>query len=105
MGYIRLRASGFRVYGFRLFMACEAKALGFRASGPGTRIARMQALKGILLGGSWVVISGVISKVTVLITHIRGLISPLITRHEPPKYMALSGSTYLRQDDDMDLES
>ena len=37
-----------------------------------------------LLGGSWVVISGVISRVTILITHIRGLITLLITTHEPP---------------------
>ena len=37
-----------------------------------------------LLGGSWVVISRVISRVTILITHIRGLITPLITTHEPP---------------------
>ena len=38
----------------------------------------------VLLGGSWVVISGVISRVTLLITHVRGLITPLITTHEPP---------------------
>ena len=40
-----------------------------------------------ILGGTWVVIiiSGVISKVTILITHIRGLITLLITTHEPPK--------------------
>ena len=37
-----------------------------------------------ILGGSWVVISGVISRVTTSITHIRGLITPLITTHEPP---------------------
>ena len=37
-----------------------------------------------LLGGSWVVISRVISGVTILITHIRGLITLLITTHEPP---------------------
>ena len=37
-----------------------------------------------VLGGSWVVISGVISRVTRLITHIRGLITLLITTHEPP---------------------
>ena len=36
------------------------------------------------LGGSWVVISGVRSKVTILITPIGGLITPLITTHEPP---------------------
>ena len=38
----------------------------------------------LLLGGSWAVISGVISRVTIVITHIRGLITPLITTHEPP---------------------
>ena len=37
-----------------------------------------------ILGGSWGVISGVISKATVIITHIRGLITPLMTTHEPP---------------------
>ena len=37
-----------------------------------------------LLGGSWVVISGVTSRVTIIITRIRGLITPLITTHEPP---------------------
>ena len=31
----------------------------------------------MVLGGSWVVISGVISKVTIIITHIRGLVTPL----------------------------
>ena len=37
-----------------------------------------------VLGGSWVFISGVVSGVTILLTHIRGLITPLITTHEPP---------------------
>ena len=37
-----------------------------------------------VLGGSWVVISGVISRVTILVTHIGGLITPLITTHKPP---------------------
>ena len=37
-----------------------------------------------ILGGSWVVKSGVISRVTTVITHIRGLITPLITTNEPP---------------------
>ena len=37
-----------------------------------------------LLGGSWVVISGVISRVSKVITHIKGLITLLITTHEPP---------------------
>ena len=34
--------------------------------------------------GSGVVITRVISKGTIIITHIRGLISPLIATHEPP---------------------
>ena len=37
-----------------------------------------------LLGGSWAVVTRVISRVTILITHIRGLITPLITTPEPP---------------------
>ena len=36
------------------------------------------------LGGSWVVISRVICRVTLIISRIRGLITPLITAHEPP---------------------
>ena len=38
----------------------------------------------VLLGGSWVVISGVISRITIVITRIRGLITLLITTHEHP---------------------
>ena len=38
----------------------------------------------MLLGGSWVVISRVITRVTILITLIRGPISLLITTPEPP---------------------
>ena len=34
--------------------------------------------------GSWLVISRVISRITIVITHITGLITPLITTHEPP---------------------
>ena len=36
------------------------------------------------LGGSWVVVSRVISRVTAVRTYIRGLITILITTHEPP---------------------
>ena len=36
------------------------------------------------LGGSWVAISGVLSRLTIVITHIRELITPHITTHEPP---------------------
>ena len=35
------------------------------------------------LGGSWVVTSGAISKVTILITLVGGLITPLLTALEP----------------------
>ena len=42
-----------------------------------------------LLGGPWVVISGVMSRVTTVITHTRGLITPLITSHEPPSTRTL----------------
>ena len=44
-----------------------------------------------LLGGSWVVIGRVISRVTILIAHIRGLITPLITTPEPPSRMQILG--------------
>ena len=36
-----------------------------------------------ILGGSWVAISRVISRITMLTTHFRGLITLLITAHEP----------------------
>ena len=36
-----------------------------------------------ILGGSWVVINGLISRVTMLTSHIRGLITPLITTRGP----------------------
>ena len=37
-----------------------------------------------VLGGSWVVISGAIIRLTIVITHIKGLITLHITTHEPP---------------------
>ena len=36
------------------------------------------------LGGSWVGINGVIGGVSLILTLIRGRITPLITTHEPP---------------------
>ena len=39
---------------------------------------------GPILAGSWVVISRAISRITRVITYIRGLITPLTTTHEPP---------------------
>ena len=44
-----------------------------------------------VLGGSWVVRSRVISRVTLTITHIRGLIAPLITTPEPPSRSLVYG--------------
>ena len=44
-----------------------------------------------ILGGSWVVISGVLSRATRIITHIRGLITPFITTHEPPSIFKIRG--------------
>ena len=41
----------------------------------------------VLLGGSWLVVSRVISRITIVITHIKGLITPHITTHEPPSTM------------------
>ena len=38
----------------------------------------------LLLGGSWAKITGVTSGVTLAIIDMRGLITPLITTHEPP---------------------
>ena len=39
-----------------------------------------------LLGGSWVVLSRVIRRITIVITHINELklVTPLISIHEPP---------------------
>ena len=34
--------------------------------------------------GLGVVLSGVISRVTIVVAHIRGLIAPIRTTHEPP---------------------
>ena len=39
------------------------------------------------LGGSWVVISGVISKITIVLIHIRGLTTMLIATHAPPRLL------------------
>ena len=38
----------------------------------------------VLLVGSWVVIRGVRSRITITTTHISGLTTPLRTTHEPP---------------------
>ena len=38
----------------------------------------------VLFGGSWVAINGVLSRVAILVSDIRGLLTPLVTTHEPP---------------------
>ena len=50
------------------------------AGAPGPRSEKV----GRLLGGSWVVISGVISPLIWIITTVTLLVTPLITTHEPP---------------------
>ena len=70
---------GLGFLGFREFRSLEL--VGFRS-------LECIGFKG-LLGGSWVVISGVTSRVTASITHIRGLITSLITTHEPPSIVPL----------------
>ena len=44
----------------------------------------LQASYSRILGVSWVVTSELISRVNIVITHILGLASLLITTHEPP---------------------
>ena len=51
-----------------------------------------------VLGGSWVVINGVINRVTILISHVRGLITPLIPTHAPPSSEVGSGRSDRRGD-------
>ena len=65
-------------FGFSIGRRLRVWGLGLRRA----ECRPMQAFR--LLGGSGVVISRVISRVTILVTHIRGLITLLITTHEPP---------------------
>ena len=53
----------------------------------------MEPVEEPVLGGSWVVISRVTSRTTIVITHTRGLITPVITAHEPPSGLFLKAST------------
>ena len=46
--------------------------------------------EGRLLGGSWVVISGVVSLLIWVITIVALLLTPLITTHEPPSRLPRS---------------
>ena len=44
----------------------------------------LRGLEPLILGGSWVVISRVISRIIILITQVGRLMTLLITTHEPP---------------------
>ena len=49
----------------------------------------------MVLGGSWVVISRVISGITTVITYLRGLLSLLLSTHEPPSRAPLKNHRIL----------
>ena len=51
-----------------------------------------------LLGGSWVVISGLISPLIWVISIVTLLITPLITTHEPPSTLANNGKLVSNKD-------
>ena len=59
---------------------------------PESRLGEFGIVYSSLLEGSWVVISGVISRATIIITPIRGLITLLITTHEPPSRRPKEGT-------------
>ena len=81
--YVDLRA-GFRPKAFKDYGIMGPEVTLLRDLS-GIRAARLRTLATLLLlGGSWVVISRVISRLTILITHTRGLITLLITTPEPP---------------------
>ena len=61
---------------------------------PFATLRTLSKISGLILGGSWLVRSRVLSRVTIVITHIRGLIALLLTTHEPP---SMSGCKRLTQ--------
>ena len=64
-------------YAINKLLGIPTRNTGIR---PGTLTLHQSGTQGFrrtLLGGSCAVISGVISRVTIVITHIRGLITPL----------------------------
>ena len=67
-------------------MELQARMFFFQPSrwGIAESFAVIAGFDSSILGGSWVVISRVLSGVTILLTHILGLMTPLITTHEPP---------------------
>ena len=67
------------------------RGLAFLFSSPGCSpegVFKLQSPFLPLLGGSWVVTSGVTSRLNIITTHIGGLETPLITTHEPPSRYA-----------------
>ena len=65
-------------------LALRLKPFRATASGLGQNVFGFMNIIVAVLGGSWVVISGVISRVTLIVTHIRRRVTPLISTHEPP---------------------
>ena len=64
----------------------------FSATRNDERICRLAAYavqSGCLLGGSWVVISGVLSPLIWVIIMVTLIKTPLITNHEPPSLVSL----------------
>ena len=57
---------------------------GFRVRLRGLRVSRAQGLQSTVLGGSWAVVSGVISPLIQVMTIVILLITLLVTTHEPP---------------------
>ena len=65
---------------------------------PKKKYQRLQTLNPalLLLGGSWVVISGVISPLILVITIVTLLITPLIPTYEPPSRLSKPWSLFRR---------
>ena len=88
---------GFPIWGSYLkFYKAIPKKNYFGAVGSSCVLAAGRCRCPTLLGGSWVVISGGISRITIVLSPIRGLITLLITTHEPPSNPLPSSLTIYR---------
>ena len=70
--------------GFASSTVAELAGVAMEACNPFKVTCRSGSYTATLLGGSWVVVSRVTSRVTLVITYLRGPITPLIATHEPP---------------------